>query len=310
MTNDHNQWIFPPLRPPHEHEPLDDEKSDVDDGSRPVGQYDEPLEDDEKFVDKHRKPVGQVRWNEDIEGDDPDHVVLEQYEGAPECSGTLIGENLFLTAGHSFVIHGGPPPTEVAQQMHVLFNYLEDTNDDSRGDRVEVKGLVEHVFQYAGLDYALLELEGELGSEFGTATVAWGDANDGDELWIISHPNGKPMHFETGTATHFHDVRIGYDDINTAPGSSGAGILKSDGCLVGIHTQGGREGRRRGHNHGIAISAVLAASPRVREQVSVEYRYESHRATFESYLTMGEPEYDKQGDGSDGKTSGGSEQAG
>jgi V8-like Glu-specific endopeptidase len=265
------------------------------DESIPVEQYTGENPVDGGFVDHHEGPVGQVQWNDDIHQVRGTHIDLSEYAGLRECSGTLIDDDLFLTAGHCFVVNGGPPPAQVAEQMHVDFNYQEDSDgnppDETDVDRYDVDSLVELAFQHAGLDYAILELEGDPGSEYGTVEVAGADAQKGDTLCMIAHPNGLPKRILTGHASHFHDVRIGYDDINTAPGSSGAGLLNDDGALVGVHSESGI-GINFGHNHGIRISAILNASPTLRDRVDepiYQYTYESHSAMTDSRRSTSVP---------------------
>lgn len=304
-------WNSPPERPPRKNDLSGDpgdvktyrdyneeyfEKHEENDESTPVEEYTGAAPIDEEFVDKHEGPVGQIQWNDQIAHFEGISSDLSEYAGLRECSGTLIDDDLFLTAGHCFVVDGGPPPAYVARQMHVNFNYQEGPSgnppDETDVDRYNVDELVELVFQHAGLDYAILRLKGRYDSEVEThdvpgsdgyerAKVAWGDVRKDDTLCIIGHPNGLPKRVVTGRASHLHDVRIGYDDINTAPGSSGAGLLEGNGFLVGVHSESGI-GINKGHNHGIRISAILNVSPTVRDLVDGPYVYDSHSAMTDS----------------------------
>ncbi len=322
-SDEHTHWNCPPVRPPRRNDlcdflGLDDpEEVDVkdvktyeeyntkyfnkhggDDTSSSIEEYTGESPIDKEFVKNHEAPVGQIRWNDEIDHFDGTSTDLTEYAGLRECSGTLIDDELFLTAGHSFVIDGGPPPARVAKQMHVTFDYQDGDGKPSQGDSYDVVGLEEQVFQHAGLDYAILRLKGDHDSEFETdevpgdryetATVAYGDAEEGAPICIIGHPNGLPKRVAAGEVTHLHDVRIGYDDINTAPGSSGAGILDGTGKLVGVHSESGI-GINKGHNHGVRISAILSVSPALRSLVEGPYVYESHGMFVDSRRSTVEP---------------------
>ncbi len=245
------------------------------DDSQPVEQYDGTLGVTRAFVNRHQRPVGQLQWNDDLDTkyDDPGNV-----KGARWCSGTLICEDLFLTAGHCFDqdVNGwrvprdddtgaAITPEEIALNMHVNFNYQVDPSGNLRAEeRFPVVELVE--YRLGGLDYAIVRLGGRPGRRFGTTRISADDAEVGDMLCIIGHPAGQPKRIEAGPCTDLHDNRIGYDDIDTLGGNSGSGILRSpDGRIVGVHTNGGCNVDRTGHNHGVRISSIINASPTIQE---------------------------------------------
>lgn len=276
---EHEHWDFLPRHPP-----LSDERPDsypesasdeeayqsyyesicgTRDESVPVESYDGAFDGiTEDFVDEHEGPVGQLQWQEDLQDLEVVHESATRYAGERWCSGTLIDDDLLLTAGHCFMIQNMPRPADVARHMQVNFDYQRDSDGELRGAEThEIVELVEHEFRHDGLDYAVVRLAGTPGETYGTAKIAGRDAAEGDRLCLISHPNQMPKRVEAGHATHLHDVRIGYGDLDTADGSSGAGILKSpSGHLVGVHTMGGCDAVRSSHNHGIRIEPLLENS--------------------------------------------------
>jgi V8-like Glu-specific endopeptidase len=281
--HEHMHWDFPvefPLHPgehglpesldhPHEVD-LESICGGIDD-SQPVEQYDGTLGVSVNFVNAHQGPVGQLQWNDNLAAlyTNPGNV-----SGVRWCTGTLIANDLFISAGHCFdqtgdgwqrpLVNGTTnviQPAEIATNMHVNFNFQVDPNGNLRTEqRFAVVQLVE--YRLNGLDYAIVRLAGNPGATWGTTQISATDAVDGDMLCIIQHPAGLPKRIEGGPAFHLHDVQVGYDSIDTLGGSSGAGILRAaDGLIVGVHTNGGCSAAAMSHNHGVRITSIVAASP-------------------------------------------------
>jgi hypothetical protein len=241
---------------------------------QPVEQYDGSLGVTAEFVGRHQSRVGQIQWNFGLGNtyNNPGNVAGERW-----CTGTLVADGLFLTAGHCFDTVDDPlgwqvpqdnatgqaiPPTEIATNMHVNFNFQVDPSGNPRQEQqFPILSLEEH--RLGGLDFAVVRLDGQPGAIFGVTEVSAQDADMDSMLCIIQHPAGIRKVIEAGPTTDLHGDDIGYNDLDTLGGSSGSGVLSASlERIVGVHVLGGcGPAMGTGHNHGVRISAIVQRSP-------------------------------------------------
>jgi hypothetical protein len=172
-----------------------------------VESYDGTLGPPIAFVNAHQGPVG--------------------YMGPVGCSGTLIGPDLFLTAGHCV------PLNDVVE-----FNYQLDSSGNPRAtDSYSVSSIIED--DLGGVDYAIVRLDGDAGAAWGTVVPSALAVSAGEPITIIQHPQRLPKKIEGGSLQLVSNGRLGYDDLDTFGGTSGSGILQDrTGFLLGVHTDG------------------------------------------------------------------------
>jgi hypothetical protein len=225
------------------------------------------------FVNRHRLAVGLLRWRSDLR-----QRYLEQagnVQGQGWCSGTLIDDDLFLTAGHCLdpTDSGGWQlprekggielrPAELARELVVELRYEASVEADAptRVDSAEVLRLEE--YRRGELDYAILRLGDHPGLRNGTARISPRDAEPGARVAILQHPAAASMKIGAGPVARVQGSTLSYDSIDTLGGSSGAGILDVEtGKLVGVHTTGGCAASGGGENSGVTIRALTAVSP-------------------------------------------------
>ena len=249
------------------------------DQSQNVEQYNGKLGVAKLFVTKHQSPVGQIQWNAKLSKlyKNPGNI-----EDLRIGTGTLISENLFLTAGHLFDSKDNPlgwqtpkrdgtnefiSPQESAKNMHVNFNYQYDGSGGFDKKRVQQFPILELLeYRLDGYDYAIVRLDDKPGKKFGIATISKVEAKKNDPICIIGHPEGYPKRIASGLCSDLSQTKIGYNNLDTLTGVSGASILSSDGTIVGVHTTGGCDSI--GYNSGYRISVLIKVSPVLQQIVS------------------------------------------
>ena len=235
--------------------------------------YDGSLGVPTAFVNRHRLAVGLLRWRSDLATRYFDEA--GDVSGKGWCTGTLIADDLFLTAGHCLdssdagawqLPHekGGIAlrPAELAREFSVDFRYETPAQPGAPTNQNSAEVLRLEEYRYGGLDYAILRLSDHPGLRNGTARIAPSDAKAGSPIAILQHPAAAPMKVGVGVAARVDGSRISYDTIDTWGGSSGSGILDAQsGKLVGVHTNGGCTKNGGGENYGVTIGALTAVSP-------------------------------------------------
>lgn len=202
-----------------------------------VESYDGSLGPTVAFVAAHQGPVG--------------------YLGPVGCTGTLIGANLLLTAGHC-----------IPSNTTVSFNFQLAPNGTARAtDSYNISAVLED--ELGGVDYAIVRLDGNAGAVWGTTVPSWFPFADGDAITIIQHPSGLPKKIEGGTLDNLSGGLIGYEDLDTFGGTSGSGVLHDrTGYLVGVHTNGVSDGTcgAGDPNTAQSVPKIYAQSPIMRQR--------------------------------------------
>ncbi|HYQ04926.1 MAG TPA: serine protease [Polyangiaceae bacterium] len=231
------------------------------------------------FVGRHRLAVGLLRWRSDLDARYRELSGNVRDQGW--CTGTLIDDDLFLTAGHCLDNQdtprlrlprekGGIPlePPEMAREFTVEFRFetpaLPDATD--YGSRVNVLRLEE--YSRSDPDYAIMRLADRPGFHNGVARISPSDSMPGLPIALLQHPKAETMKVGSGPVARLLGPKITYDTIDTLDGSSGAGILDAvTGKLVGIHTNGGCTKDGDGENYGVTIGALTAVSQLIVDRV-------------------------------------------
>jgi len=179
----------------------------------------------------------------------PGEKFREQPIGA-FCSGSLVGPDLIMTAGHcvkdlagcegtkivfGFAIQkaGGSPTTKMAQSE--VYTCKKIVTRFLGGE----PGSVNPAGQNLGPDYALIQLDRKV-TGHKPLPIARTDVKKGDKLMVIGHPVGLPLKIAAGSSVR-DASKIGYfvADLDTFGGNSGSPVFDTATKLVvGILVRG------------------------------------------------------------------------
>lgn len=176
-----------------------------------------------------------------------------------DCSGTLIGEDLILTAGHCFESEEGLTPAQVCKKLRFAFDWYYDgpnrlhpmTSDSVYG----CGDLLVHSNDPDGapsprLDYAIVKLDRAPVGRTPLRVNMDGAKENGAPLVVIGAPTGLPLKVEP--TARVKDARAEESDYfyaiaDTFAGNSGSGVLDARTLeVVGLLVSGSDDYVKRG----------------------------------------------------------------
>lgn len=185
------------------------------------------------------------------------------------CTGFLLSENLVITNEHCLPRQ----MTEDCDGLVVHFGYETGTQ------RMEKYQCVEVVLKNYPLDYALLRISGNPGTEWGVLELNVSrELCQGEKLFVIQHPGGRPKQIALQGCTVANSPVQGRqanprEDIPYTPpqdfchtcdtegGSSGSPVFDERGLVVGLHHYGFPPNAEIRLNQAILFSEILASFP-------------------------------------------------
>lgn len=187
-------------------------------------------------------------------------IELAQYSG----SGFLISRDVVITNHHVVkpAIAGAVNPIDVV----LRFDYKTDVGGTTVQSGSEFRLATDWLIDSSPadeLDYALLRIKGTPGEMHvagqqdaparGWLTSGAHTFTQGEPLFIIQHPNAKPLAVSAGSfISQRSSPRRIVHSVSTLPGSSGSPLFTSDWNLVALHSGGSVGG-----NEAIPFSAIL-----------------------------------------------------
>ncbi|WP_164011311.1 trypsin-like serine peptidase [Pyxidicoccus trucidator] len=160
-------------------------------------------------------------------------LIRHRVTGVAQCTGSLIAENILLTAGHCF------SSTADALNYEVVFDYQVDTASTPRTTTVVqiAEGLEDST---GGFDFAVVRLASNAGNTFGSLRLGDRLPTGSELLRIIQHPRGlMKKHHQGSYSSRALNGSLHYVDVDTDGGSSGSPVLSTYGDMVAVHTNGG-----------------------------------------------------------------------
>jgi V8-like Glu-specific endopeptidase len=158
------------------------------------------------------------------------------------CSGSLIGKNLILTAGHCITSMSD------CQSTSFVFGYSVNSrgvypSDIPELDVVSCKNIIYRTQQSQGADFAIVEIDREINHREPLKLANRTEDNElqrGDKLLMIGHPAGLPTKVEDG-ATVRDPSPSGFFVANTDSygGNSGSAVFNlQTGEIEGVLVRG------------------------------------------------------------------------
>ncbi len=195
---------------------------------------------------------------------------IEVSSGSEKWSGTgfMISPNLLITNHHVI------PQANLLSNTVFRFNYQLDIRENPEifKDYASKTGGI--YYSDNTLDYAIIELTGNPGSEWGYLALKPQIPAPDTRVNIIQHPNGLPkqISIQNNFIKFADNTKIQYVT-NTLPGSSGSPVFNDNWEVIGLHHAGGMIPEKEGgplyfRNQGITIKAITDNLPgNVKEQL-------------------------------------------
>jgi hypothetical protein len=154
------------------------------------------------------------------------------------CSGSLIGPDTIVTAGHCI-----QNINECQRTSFVFdFGYLSEDHNPSHVDSDDVYECAELIHSevdgFEGSDYALIRLNRPVVGRDPLPVRNVGQAEEGDELVVIGHPSGLPTKIAGGASIRENDKADFFvANLDTYGGNSGSAVFNAvtqevEGILV------------------------------------------------------------------------------
>lgn len=162
---------------------------------------------------------------------------FEEQKAGAMCSGSFIGEDLVLTAGHCII----DIPGYGCEHMKIVFgfNVKNDGVPMERAASAEVYSCKEVLGRYVdseqdgheakGGDYAIIRLDREVKGKKPLKINPEGEVRAGTPLFLMGYPGGLPLKMAGDAAVRNTDQKDGYfmADLDAFKGNSGSPVFNA-----------------------------------------------------------------------------------
>lgn len=189
------------------------------------------------------------------------YIGVKTSKGSGSGTGFLITPNLVMTNHHVL------SSADQLSGVTIKANYQENFRGEAEPTKVYTPQTSGVFHANKSLDYAIFEVAGDPGKEWGYLPLEPRSIAQGDRINIIQHPYGQPkqLTIQNNLVEYVGGDRLQYVT-STNPGSSGSPVFSDDWLVVGLHHAGGyipepTTNQYYNRNEGILISAILSDMP-------------------------------------------------
>lgn len=174
----------------------------------------------------------------------------EKFQDQPTsafCSGSLVGEDTIITAGHCI------QNSSDCSSTSFVFGYavknagiLPSTAPAS--EVYKCKSIVKQILESNGTDFAIIQLDRKVSNHPVLQLRESGEPQVGDPLNVIGHPTGLPTKITTGGQVRsLASPKFLVASVDTYGGNSGSAVFNANtGLIEGILVRGERDFIRQG----------------------------------------------------------------
>lgn len=155
------------------------------------------------------------------------------------CSGSLVGEDTIITAGHCI------QSAADCQNTSFVFGYAVKNSSVlpstvAAGEVYRCKSIIKQVLKGAGADFAVIQLDRKVTNHAVLPLRTSGEAAVGDQLVVIGHPAGLPTKITTGGKVRsIANAEFLVASVDTYGGNSGSAVFNArTGFIEGILVRG------------------------------------------------------------------------
>jgi S1-C subfamily serine protease len=164
---------------------------------------------------------------------------FKEQSTAAFCSGSLVGEDTIITAGHCIQNAADCSSTSFVFGYAVKAASVLPTSVAS-SEVYKCKSIIKQVLTSGGADFAVIKLDRKVSNHAPLSIRQSGSAAVGDQLVVIGHPTGLPTKVTTGgkiRSVANADYLVA--SVDTYGGNSGSAVFNaSTGLIEGILVRG------------------------------------------------------------------------